>query len=273
MNVRTFDASGDFRSDLLYQLHIPLAHFGIEDELETFRRRNSEGLVVAPLETKEPFVYAEAWASEKLLYECPISNEHLTGGEEKEFIADLVGGPVVPDFVHDHYGIELLVTERIANALSASGLTGWKATAIEVRVNQSRVPDVRLYRVQFSGADCHRKPITHIPPDDKNSCSNCGRGPIVCPHCKDTEFKCPQCKQRLIFMADSPEAATAALTADRVPIANRIVDGARWDGSDFVKFPDIGLISHKALSFFQSIHATNFIAEPCRVDARGMDRR
>lgn len=265
----TFDYSGEFRGDLIYKLEV-LTDLGYE--LDYKDPEKHPGAIIAPRNTTAMSVYTEAWDRSEALYECPENKEHQTGKREIEFLVDAFGGDFVPDLIHDHYNIELLTSLRLSERIENSGLTGFSAERVPIRVNQSRVPDLQLARATFHGAPCDRRRKTHVPPADQNRCPDCGTGPVVCPGCNDVMRTCTGCGRELTGRKArlGKPGIEASFVADKLPFQRRVIDGNRWDGSDFIDFSNIGFVTRRAVDFLRAIRATAFVAKPCDVDVSKM---
>jgi hypothetical protein len=269
VKIATFDTTGDFRGNLIYQLRV-LTDLGFE--LDYSDPTKHPDVIISPPPVGDRTVYTEAWDVCDSLHECPVNKDHATGRRETDFLIDAFSGTVVPDFIHDHYGIELLTNPKLTERIANSALTGFSAKRVPIRVNQSQIEDLQIDRATFHGARCHRESVIVIPPDELNRCPHCGAGPVICPACHNAMRECTDCKAKLFGRKARPAkpGIEPCFVSDPVPVKRRITDGHRWDGADFIDFPDIGFVTRRVVDFLLSIHANNFIASPCDVDVSKM---
>lgn len=85
-----------------------------------------------------------------------------------------------------------------------------------------------------------------VTPPGAENCSSCGQAPVVCQSCGYINRSCPKCNQQIISIEkDLPEGSPLIrYRLDEVSV----LDGSRWDGSDFL---DEGIITRRALKLFQ----------------------
>ncbi len=102
----------------------------------------------------------------------------------------------------------------------------------------------------------------------KNSCPFCGKSPILCPECGQIRTPCKNCGKLFTVSADCHDGGSdARLTVEPASEALRIVDGGRWDGSDF---SCNGLITKRALDLLLRSHAGPLWYRPALLDTTGV---
>lgn len=217
-------------------------------------------------------VYAEGLFDLKYEYTCRADPNHETGYSKSNYKADLLGGSSLFDFVPDSFCGMVIITRGFWRRLSQSGLRGARAERLRIAVNQSELKNPDLVRLRFTGSECLR-PCTIVPPAP-NACPFCGWGPVVCPVCRDVTHQCIRCQQQIVVPEDDlagPQDKRYGI--ERVPDKGLVLDGSRWDGSDFICGPDQGFVTRRVVDWLLREKAGPFEATPCRIDVSGLDAR
>lgn len=208
---------------------------------------------------------------EKEHHRCPEYPSHVTEhevdsaryrvfeeGRLAAFIIDMSEGGIISQ----------AVSGRFAAKLQASGLTGCSLVQAEPARKKDTATGVDLHILNFIGRGCQRPESVR---GAANACPYCGNSPLVCPACGDQANPCSRCQQITITLQEWHEGPSDKklttgnhATDDFVP---PILEGARWDGSDFI-YPYF--ITKRALDWLLSVHAAPFYAKPAVVCIDGM---
>lgn len=274
-----YDESGELRSGVFFQ-------FGVEDKdvLDWTDPDRDDAWIVSSLSptNDELFLRGEApWMWGEIvsgldLYDeasvvgrCRLDCNHVTERRYTgPFLIDLCGGTRQPDFIRIPYDGAAVVEEHLAKRLKASGLKGIDLSPVEVNVNQTAGPDPTLFLLQFTGANCLRpRKVVGVP----NACPFCGKDPYICPACGYEESLCSNCGNETRILASVHKGlGDKRLRMAAEPKAGTILDGTRWDGSDFFNCFGWTFVTRRAVDWLLSIHAAPFYARPVRVCVDGM---
>ena len=182
---------------------------------------------------------------------------------------DLSGGRHVADFVIDVTVGWLLVTTEFARLLRATALTGYDLRTLKVNVNQSDVPDIGLFHLQGVGENCERPPrVVGV----ENRCPSCRSAQVVCETCGCRWFTCPSCKREMyVTPARYQGDGDKRLLIEPFSRNGGILEGHRWDGSDFITSHHHIYLSKRAFEWMMRIHVGPLIGIPARfcIDGAG----
>lgn len=205
-------------------------------------------------------------------HRCPMSPDHVTErevaragyrvrepGRVADFVIDLSEGGIVSP----------TVSGAFAAKLRGSGLTGYNLVAAEPKRKADAASGADLHVLNFAGRNCERPVSVRGVP---NACPHCGNAPLVCPECGDSFVVCPKCGKAPVVTPGTKEEPGALWSERLGRFDPPILNGSRWDGSDFVncRTSEQGYISKRALDWLLSTHAAPFFAEPVLVCTDGM---
>lgn len=194
---------------------------------------------------------------------CPKYSDHVTEQEVVGVRYRVSNRGRLADLIYNEAAawVHTIVSGAFAAKLKASGLNGYKLSEAEPERPKDAITGVELWVFNFTGLDCRRPAsIRHAP----NACPHCGNAPLVCPSCGYVANPCPRCEELAIVPRGlHTGAGDKRLISDEPKgFVPRILDGVRWDGSDFI-YPNF--ITKRALDWLLSIHAAPFFAEPVLV--------
>jgi hypothetical protein len=204
-------------------------------------------------------------------HDCPLDKAHVTASYPsypKEPVAEIFGARL-SDFVPDADSNLAIVNETLAERLKRSGLTGLSFTTIATWEHVNERPGAKLSIANFEGRDCRRGfEVAGAP----NACPFCGRKPLICPACGYGGAVCPDCgKHTLTWTHLHQGAGDRRLKGNLEGFHKKpIVEGKRWDGSDFSYNRSGGIITRRALDWLLGVHAAPFYVQPMLVDIEGM---
>ncbi|WP_417385343.1 hypothetical protein [Gimesia sp.] len=287
------DYSGTLKSDLFFEFVVPedsdLAHlvYPKQEGWEYISKRSPTELELAEEDTK-------AWLEVGILKQklnrnknCNTDPSHVTEVYFTELVLELFNSDedevILSEFNLTRPWFEMpgdeqatLVTKAFADRVRQSGLRG--ATFLPAKLNNSEQPANRkippLFAFQFQGKKCLRPFKVQ---GAENACPFCGRKPLICQECDFSYSTCPQCDQSAwtpLNKHGGPKDKSLIIS----PPEQReilVMEGKRWDGSDFVfangiEFVNPGIISKRALDWLLSIHAAPFCARSLKFCTDGM---
>lgn len=214
----------------------------------------------------------------KVVKRCPSCDEPVEYQRVPNvFSADLFGGRgcewsgLVYAFMFD----DLVVSGRLRSLLSESGLKGYSLHPIKIECDQTdseHTPE--LYCLIRTGGDCYRDETVTVP--EPNTCPFCGTGPVVCPTCKRLVGcrSCINCKRKIVFYDDEKvdQCETRCFLTESLMDNEPIIEGAKWDGSDFlwVAMGVHHVVTARTIDFFCQNDVRRFAAWPIAVNIEGM---
>lgn len=289
MDQIVYDESGKFLSGIFYEFKVPFDESSVDNDRRaglldgdwTVYGRNRNG--------DEPAKRQEAWMWVELLYDssktkkqyrCPLDKAHVTREDYGPFQADLFGGRLSDFLPLSGADGHVVVREDFAERLKASSLKGIGFEPIKIIIHkgipydrQGAKPNLKLFVARFLGADCQRpRTIRGVP----NACPFCQHGPMICPTCGQSSRDCPKCgKQWSVARKLHEGPADKRLTGDarliRRFMHHPILEGSRWDGSDFIYGrSERHFITKRALDWLHSVHAAPFCVKPVPVNVEGL---
>ncbi len=269
------DNSGDLRSDVFYAVSNLDYRYAGEIDIPS-PMGNKEAVILRPKTggSKMDWLWADLGppiptSRRELLCQGNMRHPHLKRPFVRSIEGDLFGGPEIADFVFDNSCGRLLVTLALAKRLRASKLKGYILNPFTILVNQSRVANVELFLFQAVGENCER-PMK--PRDVPNQCPLCQRGPLVCGSCGYLWHSCPECEQQMYVTALGHGGSDDhRLIMDSLDDRGGILEGARWDGTDFIESHQATYFSKRAFDWLASLHVGPLIGVPARFCVDGMD--
>ncbi|WP_298869328.1 hypothetical protein [uncultured Gimesia sp.] len=287
------DYSGTMKSDVFYELAVPM-----DSDIAELEYHKAEGWEYiskcSPTELELAEEGRRAWLECGIVNskntkqkKCPSDQSHVT----EEYFSDLEVelwhsedqevlqsefNLTRPWFEMPRHEQALIVTASFAEQIRQSGLTG--AGFVPVKIKDPDGPAEKsipqLFALQYQGTKCLRPFRVQ---GAKNACPFCGHGPLICQECGFPHFSCPECNHSATTPKDEHKGP-ADKTLILSPPEQReilVLDGSRWDGSDFVYVSgnselDTNVVSKRALDWLISIHAAPFCARPVQFCIDGM---
>ena len=270
------DESGTLREDVFYKVSTDnyLAWNYLPDS-------DKQGFTVVPPRTAiDSFVDGPYWLTAKahrwhdssrvdMLCVGKQTPTHQRQPFVEQLQGDLFGGPLVADFVIDVAIGWLLVTAEFAESLRATKFTGYDLQPFKVIVDQSLVPGIKLVHLQACGLNCERPPRTVR---GKNRCPSCAKSPVFCDVCGHRWFTCPKCRSEMYVTSSQYQGPIdKRLLIQPISRNGGILDGRRWDGSDFISSHDHVYFSRRAFAWMTANHAGPLVGIPARFCVDGMN--
>lgn len=199
------------------------------------------------------------------LYQCARSKKHVTSYRVDSVVVELFGTHLL-DFVSIDRWWPLLVSEKFAYKLEASGLVGAKVRSdVLVQPGYNSAPPASLRFLEFTFV-----PLLHprwrIGEAD-NLCPFCKAEPIVCDGCCQYHHSCPNCGCETIVATDaSSDSKDVRLRFDSLP-DKYVVDAALCAGIDWFQTPDGVFISNRAKEWLEDINAVPREIRPALLDS------
>ena len=221
---------------------------------------------------------SENVAAREVHRDCPVDRTHVTAEYWTKAKCYVRGGTRVSAFVSDLAEVEpmTIISQVLAGPLKQSGLVGFSLVQATIdpqhpsAISKAQVPKgLALFVLNFMGTPCERSLTVRGAP---NACPFCGKGPIVCPGCWVRFIGCPHCKEQTWTTRKDHGGANDRRLIVEPPKMNesRILEGAKWDGSDFIYAPMGGFITKRCLDWLLSVHAAPFYALPALVNVEGL---
>ena len=181
--------------------------------------------------------------------------------------ADLLSFDRTATFVCDLIGLTLCVTDAFRKLIAERRMPGLTdLESLPVKVNQTTFDDAAVFRIVPPRTNCCCRETTKTP-SSPNACFKCGWSPVICSECGYDTWTCPTCDEELIVpVSESLGEDDRRLTAIGYPEKGWILEGERWDGSDYLAGPDLGFVSSRCIEWFFEVGAAPFVGRPCRVD-------
>ena len=214
----------------------------------------------------------------KVLKRCSSCGDPVERQRVPEFYsADLLGTQKCKwsEFVDGFMFDDLVVSGRLRDLLAKSGLKGYGLRAIEIECDQTgseRAPELSC--LIATGKHCYRERKISVP--EPNTCPFCGTGPVVCPTCKRLVGcrSCINCKRKIVFYDDEKvdQCETRCFLTESLMDNEPIIEGAKWDGSDFLRV-QMGVryvVTARTIDFFCQNDVRRFAAWPIAVNIEGM---
>jgi hypothetical protein len=167
------------------------------------------------------------------------------------------------DFVSDGGDGYHALSAETASRLMKSSLKGVELLPIKFDLTEYpyELP-CQFFGLRFVGRPCERIP-SFI---GENRCSQCGQPDLFCARCGNWFFKCPQCKATVRVHFDDPVADDFESVNDDDSIrygTPYILDGDRYDGSDFIRTAWGEFISARAIEWLLENGVRGFSARHC----------
>jgi|GEM_PF-3351994 len=270
-----WDESGTLLDGVFYQFEVQFDESCVDEDCDetwiVVNRDDPEGYPDTAWLWVETFPQEHAPYVE-YRYECPASKKHPT----RRFVnpkvyAELYGGKLLTEFIPNSARDEYVVSNVFAERLRETGLRGLQFVPLALRESEAlrkKFEYPALSVLEFSGRILVR-PLKVV--GKPNVCPFCGTGPLICPTCGYWPYRCFSCNQNnLASWRTHPGGDDKRLTFPGLPKAGTIVQGASWDGSDFVQAYLKRFITKRALNWLLSVHAKPFYVRPARVLVDGM---
>lgn len=256
------DTTGELRAGYFYVLFPGHLLAGISVHRDTIVSKGTfqEGLV------EDRLIYSDGERrTVEEIRDCPLSDRHVAATELREISLCLCGGtevgPIVP-----HVDC-LLVNGHLKHLLERSRLRGCRFVRAHIAVNQSGISDPEIHALDPSGRDPSR-PL-RVVPESENRCPGCGYGPLFCAVCGTELFTCPNCHEGCVVPQRDAKTAEKRIILTHQRAELGIVDGKRWDGSDFMGY-GLPLVTKRVVDYLVRVGAKPFKAHPYLVDVSGL---
>ncbi len=249
---------GSVRAGSLYRLTIP-CYLPVPDR----GRSAANGEIEIPLDPSVDLLISRPRSEHYLQFTttfhqladaglCPHEPPHHRTIVLDRVCGELSGGTRLPGIVFDNGMGFPIISERVADMLQRSRLTGYLLVPVEVTENLSEcfiAP--RLFVLCFTGNKCER---IRTVDGGVNSCNRCQSCPFVCPGCGHMFPICSTCGVPMVSIVANGIRGVPDLpiTVEGISYAAQdVLDGTQYDGSDFVGggFGDY-FISRNALRWF-----------------------
>lgn len=202
------------------------------------------------------------------IHGCSINPDHITRREIVTLDLVLHGGPVLLPFVPT-FGYTVC-NSSVAQYIEKSGLKGVEFIPVNIVLNESDFADAKLFGLRLCGRDPRRLPI--VEPAEMNKCANCGFGPVLCSECGDILVRCSKCGQKCVIAKEEQKRPRDGRIVNTIgEVSPCIIDGERWDGSDFCDGAMHGIVTGRALDSLLTAHVGPFRAEPLAIDVSQID--
>lgn len=283
------DYSGTLKTNIFYQLAVSMDEDLVEHEYpksEGWIFLNKRSPTNSELRLKgspQSWLDASIFDSKKTKkYRCPTDRLHVT----EEYFTELkieVHNAIEAEIILSDFNFSMddedqafLVTKIFADRVTKSGLKGVGFAPVTINYsgaqNEKSIPS--LFALQFMGHNCLRPRSIQ---GAKNACPFCGHEPLICQVCGFDYFICSTC-QKPAWTTKNEHKGSNDKHLIVSPLKQRetlIMEGSKWDGSDFVygggnSLVYYNLISKRALDWLLSIHAVHFCARPIQVCIDGM---
>lgn len=244
-----YDVSGTLRADVFYK-------FGIcqDDVVATFPGADETWTIVPRTPTADQLFLASDNPADRWIYIADAG--------------DICGGARVSEFIPNLMDL-VICSDSFRRTLEKSAFSGYRIRPFkELEENQSALKDPKLFYLFTTGYNCIRFP-TII--GGRNECRYCGYSPLLSSEGFNVPFRCERCGQDVAISAKLHEGENDF----RYPVRkrdnlNHILDGHRWDGSDFIGGGYSNFISKRVLDWLLATHAAPFYAHPIRFCTDGM---
>jgi len=271
--VTYLDVGGDFVEGVFYNLEVPF----LFDDLDLYCTppRVDEGdpaqwILSLPKDRQKSPAHCTLRHGAKWKSHCPTQRDHhAVEYYYSKMMVVYRPGDVLYDFIWIE-GDVVGVTSKLRSFLRRGGLTGFRTRQLDLDVERPEITLPKLYWLVMTSARCVREYETILP--KHNVCPFCEQGPVVCPYCGFVSGVCDTCGETIVVDESEHGGAEDPRFFERGPAKiPLIIDGARWDGSDFIDgmWGASCFVTRRVVDFLLSIDAKPFVAKPVRVDVRG----
>lgn len=287
------DYSGTLKSDIFYEFIIPMdsdiadLEYHKEDGWEYISKCSPTELELAEKDQRAWLEFGIVNSKITKQKNCPADQSHVTeeyfsdleleiwNSEDKEILL-VEFNLSKPWYEMPREEQAVIVSASFAEQIRQCGLTGVGFVPVKIKnsdgpVEKSMPP---LFALQFQGERCLRPSRVQ---GAKNACPFCAHGPLICQACDFDEFLCPKCKQSAWTTKEAHKGPSDKRLIVSPPEQREVLvlDGSRWDGSDFVYVSgntllDTNVISKRALDWLLSIDAAPFCARSVQFCIDGM---
>jgi hypothetical protein len=171
------------------------------------------------------------------------------------------GGRRVVEFVRGVGDEWYALSSETASQLLKSGLTGFELFPIQFDIEeyQFELP-CEFFGLNFLGRAFRR--VGQVV--GLNQCVYCGQDDLYCFECGDRFLECPRCKALVGIEVDDPALDFVPFSESRSDAyrSSGILDGDRYDGSDFFSGRSGQFLSARAVEWFLEHGVRGFCANP-----------
>lgn len=256
-----YDESGDLRDGYFYCLEIPFSTSDVRS-----RGNSHPRFVYMCRDSDYPDCYSDVLFDSEIAERCLRDKSHIVKKNRINYRADIFGGSPTEVFVSDSHHQTIVMMREFGDRINATELSGKKVLPLTVRENQANAKEPNLCRLELLGSDCIRPQVVRVP--EPNVCPYCRKSSVICPQCLDVNYECPGCSRELFSLPC--EKRNTPFLMEGLPAKGRIIDGKRWDGSDFIMSAIEAVVTGRTISWLIHQHATSFTASALRVDVTGM---
>lgn len=237
MHRCTIDDRGEIVGGLFYAVNGGLPMWGLNDDWP------GEVVAVDPEESYGPVLVRVHGRKEKNRYECPIDKRHKTGEILESISIEVENGERWPVFTNTE---NFFVMNDAIEGMKKAGLQGAESIKPDFKVLVDADENIRenLRVMTFPGKWIDRP--FRVFPEGADNCPFCGRSPVVCQACGFRNKICPVCDRQILNLGRVIPPDSELINYD--PGEWDVLDGARWDGNDFLGG---NVITRRALSYFQ----------------------
>lgn len=205
----------------------------------------------------------------------------LSGKHDRQSYREEVCGYVsfrreLADFVLGPWSDVFVVSGQLRQRLEKTNLRGHCLSPLKYKWNGEPPQPVEmpLFIFQFIGGNCERAPtVVGVP----NLCPHCQKHPVICPECGFEFSPCPTTRQptRQTPAGRRNSPVPGSLLFENYMPDEKILDGCRWDGCDFVQSHSWRYMSHRAFEWFTRIHSGPLLGLPIQfcIDRMTDDQR
>jgi hypothetical protein len=268
--VEYFDTGGEFVESVFYGLVIPFPYDRHPSTAVKSRVDDGEPSRWIARSAERDGAYCQVNHGMEQFVECATRIEsHRRHYSYSHLDVDVFGGESETDFFFSDSD-DILVSLELEAAIEHTSLIGARFDSVRIIVNQSDDDSPCFRWLRPAEVRCVRDFVSFVP--QRNVCPFCEAGPIVCVHCGFVNRTCDACGETIVVdereHGGDGDPRYFERRPEKIPL---IIDGARWDGSDFIQgmWGPPCFVTRRVVDFLLSIDAKPFIAKPVRVDIRG----
>jgi hypothetical protein len=198
---------------------------------------------------------------------CTRDAKHRTEEPHTDLEFDITDGRVIGPVVlsDDTY---FLFRQDVAEKLAKMKPEGARIQPVStVSSLFPNLPEKTIWNLYFSGRFANT--AREVVPTTANRCWNCGNSPLVCPECGWFDWTCSNCDKLCIDSGRRVDAPKQSVLFDR-SVPSFVIDGRRWDGSDFFGQAFTGVVTGRGLRMLQEAGAWPLVFQPFLVRVDGM---
>ena len=260
--------TGNLKSGYFYHLFVPDRDGSISPLISDIR----EDAVVLKGDTlTTTLAYGTIFGSKKADPRpiCIRDAKHRTEDANTDLELDITDGRVIGPVILCDDAFLLLrgdVTEKLRK-MKPRGARIQPVSTVSARF--PNLPAKTIWNLYFSGGFAYH--AWEVIPPSANHCWNCGHSPIVCPECGKLTWDCPKCGKICIDRGrgQGVDVPKQSAVLDR-NAPSFVIDGKRWDGSDFFGQDFTGAVSGRGLRMLKEAGAWPLVFQPLLVKVDGM---